>query len=299
MANPNPTPEPLAPAPGSPFGFVGLTTATSERSTALTSSPPTRACVPTTGQVIELVNLAASVYTENGITLKSPVSVNSFFGQAPAVSSNGSQTTFGPFLSDPRCYYDAQTTALVRDRPRDRRESPDRRFGHAQPPQLIAVSKTSDPTGSYAIFSLDTTNDGTNGTPTESNCPCFGDQPRIGADAHGFYISTDSYPIQGVFNSNGGEIYAISKPQLATAANRFSAAVPVAIHNGAVPIQGEPANAVQPTETPEGGTMPPTGSTFSALLTSTVSPRRVERARIQSCSGPCSTHRPSAAHRPR
>ena len=203
------------------------------------------------GTAIELVNLAVGVYTENGVTLKAPVSLNSFFGQAPAVRSNGSTTTYGPFLSDPRCYYDAQTQrwfATVLEIDVNPQTGALAKHSH----ELIAVSKTSDPTGSYGIFAFDTTNDGTNGTSPESNCPCFGDQPRIGADAHGFYISTDSYPIQGLFNSNGGEIYAVSKTELAAAANGGPLPVFVAIHNGAVPIQGEPANAVQPAETPEG-----------------------------------------------
>jgi hypothetical protein len=116
---------------------------------------------------------------------------------------------------------------------------------------LIAVSQTSDPNGAYAVFQINTTDDGSNGTIPEANCPCFGDQPRIGADANGFYISGDSYPIQGLFNSNGGDIFAISKQGLVSAANGGSLPTLVQIHNGAVTIQGEPANAVQPTTTPE------------------------------------------------
>jgi hypothetical protein len=123
--------------------------------------------------------------------------------------------------------------------------------------ELIAVSQTSDPTGTYGLFSLDSTNDGSNGTPSQPNCPCLGDQPRIGADANGFYISTDSYPIQGLFNSNGGMLYAMSIQGLAAAATGSGPPpVVVAIDIGAVTIQGQPANAVQPAETPQGAAYP-------------------------------------------
>jgi hypothetical protein len=169
--------------------------------------------------------------------------------------------TFGPFLSDPRCYYDAQTarwflTVLEID------VNPyTGAFGYRSS-ELIAVSQTSDPTGNYGLFSFDTTNDGIGGTPSEPNCPCLGDQPRIGADAHGFYISTDSYPIHGVFNSNGGELYAMSKQGLAAAATGGPLPSLVAIHVGAVTIGGYPANAVQPAETPQGGSYAPNREYF-------------------------------------
>ena len=161
----------------------------------------------------------------------------------------------GPFLSDPRCYYDAQTarwflTVLQID------VNPfTGAFGYRSS-ELIAVSQTSDPTGNYGLFSFDTTNDGNGGTPSEPNCPCFGDQPRIGADAHGFYISTDSYPIHGLFNSNGGELYAMSKQGLAAAATGGPVPSLVAIHVGAVTIGGYPANAVSPPRRPKAGATP-------------------------------------------
>lgn len=224
--------------------------------------PPDQGLCAHSGVVLEAVNLAVRVYAEGGTALSATVSLNDFFALPPAVSSNGKNTTFGPFLSDPRCYYDSQTgrwflTALEID------VNPYTGALGFRSSELIAVSQTSDPTGTYGLFSLDTTNDGSDGTPAEPNCPCFGDQPRIGADAHGFYISTDSYPIHGVFNSNGGELYASSKQGLAAAATG-SAAPPalVAIHVGAIPIDGYPANAVQPAETPEGGSYAPNREYF-------------------------------------
>ena len=251
-ANPTPGSTPLRTLTGPPLGFVGLTTVDSSAVNGFDVEPPDQGLCATANTAMETVNLALAVYTENGMTLLHPVSLNEFFGLAPAVTSNGRTTTFGPFLSDPRCYYDAQTqrwfvTVLEIDVNPVTGD-----FGHRSS-ELIAVSQTSDPTGGYGLFSIDSTNDGTNGTPSQPNCPCLGDQPRIGADANGFYISTDSYPIQGLFNSNGGMLYAMSKQGLAAAAAGSAPPPPViAINIGAVIIGGFPANAAQPAETPQG-----------------------------------------------
>lgn len=248
---PNPPVTPIVSRTGGAAGFVGLTTAASAAVNGFDVEPPDQGLCAHNGVVLEAVNLAVRAYTEKGVALTGTASLNQFFGLPPAVSSH-KPTTFGPFVSDPKCYYDAQTgrwfvTVLEID------VNPyTGNFGYRSS-ELIAVSQTSNPTGNYGLFSFDTTNDGIGGTPREPNCPCFGDQPRIGADASGFYISTDSYPIHGVFNSNGGELYAMSKQGLAAAATGGPAPSLVAIHVGAVTIQGYPANAVQPAETPQGG----------------------------------------------
>jgi hypothetical protein len=79
---------------------------------------------------------------------------------------------------------------------------------------LLAVSQTASPTGSYFLYSLNTTNDGTHGTPSHPGCPCFGDQPLNGADANGFYITTNEFPLF-VNGFNGAQVYATSKQGLA------------------------------------------------------------------------------------
>ena len=67
----------------------------------------------------------------------------------------------------------------------------------------------------------------------------------------------------GSFNSNGGELYAISKQGLASAATGTTPPPSlVSIHLGAVTIDGFPANAVQPAETPEGGSYAPNREYF-------------------------------------
>ncbi len=257
VPEPNPSSLTVVGSSAAASGFVGLRATDTVAVNGFPVEPPDQGLCAHHGAVLEAVNLAVRAYTEAGAPLSPTISLNQFFGLPPAASTSGDKTTFGPFLSDPRCYYDAQTarwfmTVL------EINVNPSTGALGDRSSELIAVSQSSDPTGSYGVFSFDTTNIGTGGNPSEPNCPCFGDQPRIGADAHGFYISTDSYPIQGLFDSNGGELYAMSKQGLAAAA---TGTVPppalVAIHVGAVRFDGNPANAVQPAETPEGGSYAP------------------------------------------
>jgi len=63
------------------------------------------------------------------------------------------------------------------------------------------------------VYQIDTTDNGTGGTPNHPGCPCFGDQPRLGLDANNIYISTDEFSILGPA-FNGTQIYAVSKADL-------------------------------------------------------------------------------------
>lgn len=243
--------------PGGTLGFTGLTALDSHNVNGFDVEPPDQGLCAEAGTVMESVNLALQVYSENGSAYTHPVSLNTFFGLPPAVDTSHNPATYGPFLSDPRCYFDLQTrrwyvTVLEID------VNPYTGALGYRSSELIAVSQTPDPTGNYGLFSIDTTNDGSDNTIAQPNCPCFGDYPRIGADANGFYISADSYPIQGTYNSNGGMLYAVSKRGLAFAASGGGPMPPVAaLDLGATPIDGYPANAVQPTETPQGASYAP------------------------------------------
>lgn len=245
---PNP---PSTPVTSHVFGFPGLTAAQSFDVNGFDVAPPDQGLCAHGGTVLELVNLAVRAYSESGSPLTRPVSLNAFFGLPPAATTVHDRVVFGPFLTDPRCYFDVQTgrwfaTVL------EISVRPNGELGNDSA-ELVAVSQTSDPTGSYRIFSIDSTFNGKRGTSAQANCPCFGDQPRIGADANGFYISADMYPIHGVFNSNGGELWAMSKQGLAAAASGTGPLPAVVdIHVGAVTIDGFPANALQPAETPQG-----------------------------------------------
>lgn len=252
---PNPANVPVTTSNPGATGFSGLNAVQSGRLNGFDVEPPDQGLCAYHGVVMEQVNLAVRVYTDRGAALTRPVSLNAFFAQPPPFDPTTKR--FGPFLSDPRCYHDAQTgrwysTVLSIDiKPRTGA------FGNRSS-LLIAVSATSDPTGDYAIFAIDTTDNGKGNAPGLPHCPCFGDQPRLGADANGIYVSTDIYPIQGLFNSNGGALYAMSKTGLAAAASD-TGLLPslVRIHVGATKVDGFPANALQPAQTPPGGSYAP------------------------------------------
>ncbi len=155
---------------------------------------------------------------------------------------------YGPFTSDPKCHFDADNgghfflTILELDV-----DPPTGDFTGGSHVYL-AVSKTSDPTGAWTTYVIDTTNDGSNGTPSHAGCPCLGDQPLIGADANGFYISTNEFPLfEDGFN--GAMVYAMDK---ASPGERRSNSG-VADVLPADPRRGH-AYSVQPATTPPGDT---------------------------------------------
>ncbi len=256
---PNPPNRPIALMHPGTTGFSGINAVTSGQRNGFDVEPPDQGLCAFHGVVMEQVNLAVRIFTDRGTPLTHAVSLNDFFDQPPTF--NPTTKRFGPFLSDPRCYYDAQvgrwfSTALSIDL-----NAKTGAFGQRSS-LLIAVSATSDPTGNYAIFAVDTTDNGNAGTARLAHCPCFGDQPRIGADANGFYVSTDIYPIHGLFNSHGGALYAVSKTGLAAAADNGPVPALVSIHVGATTIDGYPANALQPAQTPPGGAYAPNTEYF-------------------------------------
>ena len=56
--------------------------------------------------------------------------------------------------------------------------------------------------------------------PSHSNCPCLSDKPLIGADANGFFITTNEFgPITDLANTsfNGAQIYPLLKTALENA----------------------------------------------------------------------------------
>jgi hypothetical protein len=180
--------------------------------------PPDQGLCAGNGYVVEAVNDVMNVYDSNGNSLLpansvgGAVDLNTFYGYTPAIVR---PSTFGAELTDPSCLYDAQTqrfymVVLTLDR-----------VGTSSALSLvnhldIAVSQTSNPTGAWNIYKIDVTDDGSN--PAAGNaCPCLGDYPHIGADANGFYITTNSYPWNGN-GFDGAQIYAISKAQLASGA---------------------------------------------------------------------------------
>jgi hypothetical protein len=144
------------------------------------------------------------------------IDLNSFYGYTAAI--NRTTGVRGEFVTDPSCIYDAQTqrffvVVLSLD---SQVPGPCQGVFSCVNHLDIAVSQTNDPTGSWNIYKVDVTNDGTN-TGGVNPGPYLGDYPHIGADANGFYITTNAYPWHAN-GFSGAQIYALSKAQLAAGA---------------------------------------------------------------------------------
>jgi hypothetical protein len=210
--------------------------------------PPDQALCVGNGHVVEGVNNAVQVFSTAGAAQTPPVALSQFFGLTPEFQA-GPPAIFGDFISDPKCYFDPDTGRFFLT---ELRIALDPATGDFEAPTglLIAVSRTGDPAATWNIFSLDTTNDGTNGTPTDPGCPCFGDQPLIGADANGLYITTNEYTLD-TFAFNGARIYALSKTGLETATNItavqfFAGPLTTSLPDGGLAV------TIQPATTPNG-----------------------------------------------
>lgn len=232
------------------IGFDGLSNIdqrTANNGNQFSLEPPDQGLCAGNGFVVETVNDVIRVYDKVGNPLTGAEDMNSFFGLAPQVI-RGTPTITGPFLSDPRCYYDSQSkrwfvTELEEDNGNNTGAT-GRNYN------LIAVSQTSDPTSSFVVFQYDVTDDGMNGTPNHGACPCFGDQPLLGADRYGIYQSTNEF---SATTFNGSQIYAISKSKLVAAADSKPPNLPLVIQVDAsqelVPFGGE-SYSIQPATSP-------------------------------------------------
>jgi hypothetical protein len=166
----------------------------------------------TAGQSVLPDNTATNIVSGFPRDVNHAVDLNSFYGYAPAI--NRTTGVRAQNLTDPTCIYDAATqrfflVVLTLE------ALPNGALTHVNHLDL-AVSQTSNPTGSWNIYRIDVTNDGTNAGGVHPG-PYLGDYPHIGADANGIYLTTNAYP----WNSNGfagAQIYALSKAQLAAGA---------------------------------------------------------------------------------
>jgi len=194
---------------------------TSNGGNSFSLEPPDQAlCVGDT-EVIEGVNNVFATHSKaSGALTSGPQSYDPFWNNGAAeIVRTATPPTFGPFVSDPKCYWD-----------------PDLKRFYMTELQLgtvpatgafngdsfvnIAVSKTATPTTAatdWHLYTLNVRNDGMQGTPSHTGCPCLGDQPLIGADKYGFYITTNEFSIAGSA-FNGAQVYAFDKAGLAKGA---------------------------------------------------------------------------------
>jgi len=207
-------------------GLNHFDTRFSNEGNQFSTEPPDQGLCVGNGFVLETVNSVLSVYDTSGNLLAGPEALNSFYGYLPAI--NRTTGAFGPDIADPSCHFDAQTQRwfhLVITLDRVGTTSTLAGSNHLD----LAVSDTPSPLGSWHFYHIPVQDDGTDGTPNH-NCggppqppavtnpnACFGDYPHLGADANGFYITTNEFPL---FANGfvGAQIYAMSKTALAAGA---------------------------------------------------------------------------------
>ncbi len=223
---PSPPGTPVVGNTGGATGFNGLshfdqrTAGTGKYAgTQFSLEPPDQGLCVGNGFVVEPVNDAFAVYNEGGTKLTATTALNQFYKRSPAII-RGTTPVLGDFLSDPKCYWDPVghrfiQTVLEMDAPGPSNKFPFFQRGHV----LIAVSQTADPTGMWNLYSMDTSDDGLNGTPAHTQCPCLGDQPLLGANRDGVFIDTNEFQnnAQGFFN--GAQVYALGRAALESGAS--------------------------------------------------------------------------------
>jgi hypothetical protein len=202
--------------------------------------PPSPGVAVANGKVLEGVNNAVRVFSTSGAPLTATVSSNQLFGLAPAIDRTKNPNVYGPYPTDMRVFYDQDISRwFVLQRSLDN----DALGNNLSSSHLyLAVSQTSDPTGVYNIYVMDTSD------VTNDGCPCLDDYLQVGADRYGFYISADEYGIQDPNYPffDDAVILAISKADLAAGvvtpkASRFN-----------IPPSTGFEFAIQPATTPPG-----------------------------------------------
>ena len=206
--------------------------------------PPDQGLCAGNGFVLESVNDVIRVFHTDGSAATGVVDLNSFYGYPAQI--NRATGVQGPFVTDPSCYYDPDVqrwyqVVLTLE------VTPAGDFTGANHID-VAVSNSSDPTGGWVVYRLPVQDNGTDGTP-DHRCSegfCLGDYPHIGADANGFYVTTNEYSFFGP-EFHGAQVYAFSKKALA----RNDATVAVTQFDTAGADAGNPGFTVWPaTSTP-------------------------------------------------
>jgi hypothetical protein len=198
--------------------------------------PPDQGLCAGNGYVVEPVNDMIAVYTESGHAQTRKEDLNTFFGY-PA-QFNRTTGVEGPQVTDPSCLYDPESGKFIVDVLTYEVDADGNPTGvnHLD----LAVSQTSDPNGTWTLYSIPATDDGSQGTPSHPDCPCLGDYPHVGIDANGYFLTTNEY---SWFSDgyNGVQLYAISKAQLTGMGLSIAA-----IHYDDITIAGNPSFTAWP-----------------------------------------------------
>ena len=179
--------------------FKGITAANNSSVNGFDTEPPDQGlCVGPgssgSGAELEAVNDALKIYSSTGGTLKGTTTLSSFFNE------------FSDSVTDPRCFYDPTVhtwffVILAFDSTFNSESHLD-----------LAVNPTTNPLNTWTIYTLDTTDS------SHPGCPCLGDQPLLGVDAHGVFLSTNEFSLSSS-GANGAQVYALDKTALVALAS--------------------------------------------------------------------------------
>jgi hypothetical protein len=254
---PRPASSPILAGTGATLGFDGVSffqqRFQTDNGNQFSLEPPDPATCVGNGRVISAVNTAFQIYDTAGARQGGSVSLNRLFFGDSAITRTPPPATFGWFVADPKCVYDHELDRWYMSV-----------LGLAQNPTTgaftgktviaVAVSKAAVPSPSLSdwnVYRIDTTNDGTGGTPNHPDCPCLGDQPLLGFDDYGIYVTTNEFSLFGSA-FNGAQIYALDK--VAAAAGTLNPALgggDVQLIGGTpIPLAEGPAYSLQPATTP-------------------------------------------------
>jgi hypothetical protein len=182
--------------------------------------PPDQGLCVGKGKVVEIVNDVYQVFDTQGHALINPVDLNTLYHYRAAIDRK--TRVFGPTVFDPTCLYDAATSTFFLVTSTLDEDTAGNYLGTSH----IDIAVARDPTSSFSVYSIDTTRDAgcfDDGAQTVPG-PCFPDFPQIGADANGFYVTTNVFDFNGP-NYEGVNIYALPKAVLASG----SMTVPVSV----------------------------------------------------------------------
>src|SRR6266568_4503479 len=255
---PSPPGIPVVRTPGAATGFNGLSHADQRNAgtgvyvnTQFSLEPPDQGLCVGNGFVVEPINTAFAVYDTHGNAVTGVNALSQFYLRSPLVNRTTGVT--GDFISDPKCYFDPVgkrfiQTVLEVDAPGNFNGRAPINRTHI----LFAVSQTSDPTGTWNLFSLDASDDGLNGTQAHTGCPCLPDQPLLGANRDGVFISVNEFQDNPNFFFNGAQIFALGRSAVESGASSVRFAHldvgPVPTGDANLPFWGslQPSTSIDP-----------------------------------------------------
>jgi hypothetical protein len=208
-------------SPTSSFGFNAVSHYDQRMANGgnqFSTEPATPGVAVGNGYILEGVDDAIQIFSTSGTPLlPNVVTINQLL-QEP-VQINRTTGFNGVFTTDTRVFWDPDIQrfmVLVWSQANDSAGNP---LSSSQ--EWLAVTQTADPTGVWNIYIMDSTDanhDGVIFPHPNGGCPCVPDYPQIGADAYGFYISSNEFNVSASFSN--ASILAISKSQLGSGAVR-------------------------------------------------------------------------------